>query len=146
MQIRVLGGPPRLLVLGRKQVGALELGFRESRDRVTCINPTSHWCPLSPAAGDGCLPAGIHWCYRLLRIHSSLQPIGHCTTNNRSSVQLESAAVTAKSAQTTSPPASAAPQSCPSLRHPACAVPTTADSGAEDCWDSPTAQGRSTPL
>ena len=37
--------------------------------------PSAHGCPRSPAAGTVGLPAGVHWCYTLLGIPSSLQPI-----------------------------------------------------------------------
>ena len=64
----------------------LALSFRESRDRVPCIHP-AHGCPLSPAAGDGCFPAGVHWCYTWLRIHSTLWPLATQTTMHSSRLQ-----------------------------------------------------------
>ena len=82
LQIGVL-----LVVLGKKhQVSVLALSFRNSRDRIPCIDPT-HGCPLSPAAGDdGCLLAGgggggggiAALDYTENRQH----PPGHCTIND----------------------------------------------------------------
>ena len=90
----------------------LSLSIRESRDRVPCIHP-AHWYPLSPAAGGGRLTAGQHWCYRCLRIHSTLRPIDCPSIDN---AQLETAAVTTKSALATRPPEFAAPHHCPRLQ------------------------------
>ena len=98
-----------LLGLERKQVSVLALSFRESRDRVPCIHP-AHGCPLSPAAGDGCFPAGVHWCYSWLRIHSTLWPLATPTTMHSS--RLQPAFITPH----TCPPPPFQPALCPRLQ------------------------------
>ena len=117
---------------------------------MLCIRNPALGCPLSPAAGDIRMLAD-GGALVLQVAENSQHPPAPVTTNNNA--QLETAAVTTEFAQATSPPLLLLLPTphLPSSFLPACAVPPTGDSGADDCWDprSPLPlppQGRSTPL